>query len=96
MKRIGIAASLAAKDNITRYNILVVVYSVLFSLLIFFCCGFVLIAGLALIAYATKGFLVIEPKTGFSSIVTVCLMALAVVIGLVNLAAILVNIKLKK
>ncbi|NTV29874.1 MAG: hypothetical protein HGA80_07325 [Candidatus Omnitrophica bacterium] len=96
MKRIGIAASRIAKDSLWLYNFYVILISFLFSLLVFFISGFTLIIGLALISYITKGFMVIEPGTGFSSFLTICMVALVVVVGTINLAAILFNIKLRK
>ncbi|MBF0486163.1 MAG: hypothetical protein HQL16_06590 [Candidatus Omnitrophica bacterium] len=96
MKRIGIAASRIAKDNLFLYNFFVLLISGLLSLLIFFVSGFSLIVGLALVSYLTKGFAVFEPGTGFSSMLFICFAALAVVVGIINLLAILVNLKLKK
>jgi hypothetical protein len=96
MKRIGIVASRIAKDNLLLYNFYVVLISFLLSLLVFFVSGFTLFVGLALISYITQGFMVIEPGTGFSSFLTVCMVALAVVIGVINLVAVMVNIKFRK
>ncbi len=96
MKRIGIAASRIAKGNLWLYNFYVLLISFLFSLLIFFISGFTLIVGLALISYITKGFMVIEPGTGFSSFLAICMVSLAAVVGVINLAAVLFNIKLRK
>jgi hypothetical protein len=96
MKRIGITASRIAKDNLLLYNFYVLLISFLLSLLIFFVSGFALIVGLALISYITKGFMVIEPGTGFSSFLAICMIALAIVVGVINLVAILLNIKIRK
>ena len=96
MKRIGIAASRIAKDNLLLYNFCVVVISFLLSLLVFFISGFTLFVGLALISYITKGFMVIEPGTGLSSFLAICVVTLAVVVGVINLVAVMVNIKLRK
>ena len=96
MKRIGIAASHIAKDNLCLYNTYVLILSFLLSLLVFFLSSFTLIVGLALISYVTQGFMVIEPGTGFSALLGICLAALAAVVGLICLVAILLNIKFRK
>jgi hypothetical protein len=95
MKRIGIAASKIAKDSLLLYNFYVIMLSCLFSLLIFFLCSLSLLAGLALTSTVTRGFVVFEPGTGLTSVFMVCMAVLAIVVGLINLAAILINIRLK-
>ena len=96
MKRIGIAASRIARGNLWLYNICVLLLSFLLSLLIFFLSGFTLIVGLGLISFITRGFMVIEPGTGFSALLSTCMIALAVVVGVFYLIAIVTNIKIRK
>lgn len=96
MKRVGIVASRIAKDNLLLYNLYVLLISFLLSLLIFLISSFTLIVGLALTSYVTKGFMVIEPGTGFSAFLKVCMVSLAVVVGVTNIIAVLMNIKLRK
>ncbi len=76
MKRIGIAASRIAKDDLVLYNVFVIVLSFLLSLLIFFISAFSIVAGMALVSYVSRG--------------------LAGVVSMINLTAVLVNIKLKR
>jgi hypothetical protein len=95
MKRIGIAASKIAKDNLFLYNFYVIVLSCLFSLLIFFLCSLSLLAGLALTSTVTRGFVIFEPGTGLMSVFTVCMAVLATMVGLINLVAILINARFK-
>jgi hypothetical protein len=93
MKRIGIAASHIAKDNLLLYNIFVCLLSSLLSLLIFLVSSFSLLAGVALVSYLMRGFMAIDATTG---LLRTAFIALAVVVGLINLAAVLANIKLKR
>ncbi len=95
MKRIGIAASKIARKNLWLYNFYVIVLSFLFSLVIFVLSALSLLVGLALTSTITRGFVIFEPGTGLSSVFMLCMTVLAVVVGMVNLAAILINIKLK-
>lgn len=96
MKRIGIIASRISRGDLVLYNCSVVVISFLLSLLIFFLSSFSVLIGLALVSYLTKGFMIIEPGKGLSSFLTIAVVALAVFVGLVNIVAILINIKLRK
>ena len=93
MKRIGIAASHIAKDNLALYNIFVCLLSSLLSLLIFLVSSFSLLVGMALVSYLMRGFMVIDATTG---LVRTALIALAVVVGLINLTAVIANIRLKR
>ena len=93
MKRIGIVASKVAKDNLLLYNFYVVLLSSLLSLLIFLLSAFAVLVGLALIAFITRGFMTLDLRAGLSSVLTVAMVTLAVVVGCINLAAVLINIK---
>ncbi|MBF0569777.1 MAG: hypothetical protein HQL18_03280 [Candidatus Omnitrophica bacterium] len=95
MKRIGIAASRIAKDNLWKYNAFVIGLSFLLSLLVFFLCGLSLLLAFALMSLITKGFMVFEPGAGLSASFTACMIVLAIVVGLLNFVVILTNIKLK-
>jgi hypothetical protein len=96
MKRIGIIASHIAKDNLALYNFYVFLFAGLFSLIIFFLSMFSLVAGLSLMMYATKGVVVIAPETGFQKLLWTSLIVLVVVVGVINLVAVLMNIKVRK
>lgn len=93
MKRIGIAASHIAKDDLVLYNVFVLILSFLLSLLIFCISAFSILAGVAVTSYFTRGFMSIDPGSGFFKF---ALFGLAAVVGLINLTAVLVNIKLKR
>jgi hypothetical protein len=93
MKRIGIAASRIAKDDLVSYNMFVLILSFLLSLLIFLISAFSILAGVAVTSYVTRGFMSMDPGTGFFKF---AFFGLAVVVGLINLVAVLVNIKLKR
>ena len=93
MKRIGIAASRVAKDDLVLYNVFVLILSFLLSLLIFFISAFSILAGIALTSYVTKGFMAIDVGAGSFKF---AFFGLAAMVGLINLAAVLVNIKLKR
>jgi hypothetical protein len=93
MKRIGIIASHIAKDDLMLYNLSVIGMSCLLSLLIFFVAAFSVVVGLALTVHAARGILAIDAG---SAPFRFALMGLAAVTGLVNLTAIIVNLKLKR
>ncbi len=93
MKRIGIAASRIAKDDLVLYNAFVLLLSFLLSLLIFCISAFSILAGVALTSYVTRGFMVLDAGAGSFKF---AFFGLATVVGVVNLTAVLVNIKLKR
>ncbi len=93
MKRIGIAASHIAKDDLVLYNVFVILLSCLLSLFIFLVSAFTVAAGMALTSWATRGFMAIDPG---AMLVKVSLAGLAAATGLINLTAIMVNIKFKR
>ena len=95
MKRIGIAASRIAQENIAVYNFSVFLLATLFSLLVFVLSAFSLFMGFMILSFVSKGFVVFESATGFSPTFTICMAALAVVVGVLNIVAISMNIKLK-
>jgi hypothetical protein len=96
MERIGIAASKMAKGNLWTYNVFVVMISCLCALLVFLICGFSILAALFLISLVFRFFMPSGFNAIWFSIVKLCLLALAVVVGLLNLVAIIKNMKLKK
>ena len=95
MKRIGIAASKMAPQNLFLYNVYVIVIAFLFSLLIFFIGGSVVVA-LISIAYVTKGILPANFQKEWISIGLVCMISLTISVGLFSLIAISQNLKLHK
>jgi len=93
MKRIGIAASRIAKDDLILYNLFVIVLSFLVALLIFFIVAFVVLAGMALTSYVMRGFMAID--TG-SPLFRAAAIGLLTTVGVLFLAAVSVNFKLKR
>ncbi len=95
MKRIGIAASKISEGNILLYNLFVLVLSTLFSLLIFFLSGFAIFLAIYLIHTLSKGLVPVDFQSSWGEIIKSCMVALAVIVGIFNLCAIGVNIKIK-
>lgn len=95
MRRIGTAASHIAKGNLVLYYFFVGLISFLFSLVVFLISGLAIALGLVIIAFLTRNASIIDLKHGVSSPILICMMFLAVAIGLFNLYAIGMNIKLK-
>ncbi len=86
-------ASRIAKDDLVAYNLFVLLLAFLLSLLLFFVSAFSILLGMALTSYVTRGFMAINASDGAFRL---ALMALAVLVGLINLVAVIVNIKLKR
>lgn len=96
MQRIGFVASKMARGNLWAYNLFVVLLSLLCSILIFLVCGFVVLAVLFLISML---FRLVSPEglgQAWFGIVKICLIAVAFLVGLLNIAAIVRNIKLSR
>lgn len=96
MKRIGVLASRIAKDSLVLYHFYVFLLAGLFSLIIFFMSAFSIVIGLALMMYGTKGIVVLGSEAGFTKLLMTSLVVLVIVVGVINLIAVLVNIKLRK
>ena len=96
MERIGIAASKMAKGHLIKYNLFVVLISCVFSLFVFFICGFTLAIALFLISLLFSVLLPGESHAAWIHIGKVCLIALSVLIGILNVLAIIKNIKMTK
>ena len=96
MERIGIAASKMAQGNLLKYNVFVVLISCIFSLFIFFICGFSLVVVLFLISLL---FNVLLPGGSHAALVhigKIVLIILSVLIAILNALAIVKNIKIAK
>ena len=96
MERIGIAASKMAQGSLLKYNFFVVGISCLFSLIIFLISGFSLLVGLLLISLILRAFVPSEFTHNWIGVVKVSMGALAVLIGALNILAIIKNIKVGK
>ncbi len=95
MERIGIAASRMAKGNLLKYNLFVVAISTLFALLLFLVSGFVVLLALLLISIAMRWFLPQETAV-WTHIAGVAVSAVAIIIGILNVLAVVKNIKIGK
>lgn len=96
MERIGIAASKMAKGNLALYNFYVVLISLLFSIFMFVISGASVLFALIIISYVGTEVMGIEFERSRSWLMAVCMISLTVVIALLNIFAILKNIKLTK
>ena len=96
MERIGIAASKIAKGNLFVYNLVVVLISVVFSLMVFFLAGCSIVVVLVLIAYATRLGSFPDLQKGWMSLMAICLKCLAALLSLLALCAIGKNFRLKR
>lgn len=95
MKRIGIAASKISPGNILLYNVFVFILSTLFSILVFVLSGFSIFVAIYIIHALTTGSTVFDFYSVWGGILKSCMVALAVMMGIFNMCAIGVNLKLK-
>ena len=95
MERIGFAASKIAKGNVILYNLSVVFISFLISFFIFVMSGFSIVVALILLTLITQGAVSFESQSKWIMILRFCLAALAGVVGVLNLWAIIKNIRVK-
>ena len=93
MKRIGVAASKIAKDNIFLYNLYVVLISTLFSLFIFIVAGATLLIAFILIGYITAELKIFNFEKNKDAIFVVCVVSLAFISAMFNILAIFKNIQ---
>ncbi len=96
MERIGIAASKMAKGNLIWYNLYVLVISFLFSLLIFISAGSAVVVAIIIIAHIVNGIFPQLKWQDWFPVIRLCMVFLAIIVSLLNLCAILKNIKLTK
>jgi integral membrane sensor domain MASE1 len=96
MKRIGVAASKIAKDNIILYNLYVVLIAFLFSLFVFVMAGALLIFAFTIIMYVGNEVMPADFIKDWSSIFKVCMISLAMIVVVFNLTGIFLNIKIQK
>lgn len=96
MKRVGVAASKIAKDNLFLYNCYVVLISSLFSLFIFIVSGFVVTFALIIIGYVGKEIMLVRFERDWSDILVVCMISLTIITAIFNLLIISKNIRLNK
>ncbi len=75
------------------YNVFVVLLSSLLSLFIFLVSAFTVVLGISLTSWAVHGFLTLDPGTALFKF---SLAGLGAITGVINLTAILINIKIKR
>jgi len=96
MKRIGVAASKIAKDNVMLYNVYVIVIAVLFSSFIFIIAGATVVFALMVLSYFFQEVMPGEYQRNLENVQYVCMVTLTAIVALFNLVAISANIKLTK
>ena len=96
MLRIGVAASKMSKGSLLSYNLYVILLACLFSLFIFFICGFLILLIVFLISIILHALRPGNFHEGWVPMVRFCLTALAVVVGILNAVAIFKNIQFTK
>ncbi len=94
MERIGIAASKMAKGNLLAYNCYVVILSFLFSLLLFFIAGTSVMLALIIIETIAAS-LSAEMTKDWNTVIRLCMVSLTVVVGLINIFAVIKNLRLR-
>jgi len=94
MKRIGIAASKMAKGNIVAYNSYVIILSFLFSLLLFFIAGTPVMLALIIIETIAAS-LSANMTQDWNSVICLCMVSLTIVVGLINIFAVIKNIRFR-
>lgn len=96
MERIGIAASKMSKGNLFLYNFYVVLISILFSLFIFIVAGSTVLFALVIISHVSAEMKITEFQKTWPSILYVCMVILTIITGIMNILAIIRNIKFPK
>jgi len=96
MLRIGIAASKMSKGSLFNYNLYVILISCLISFFIFLVCGFSILFIIFLVSLILHA---LKPGDFHAVLVhmfKLCLIILSLVVGVLNMAAILKNIQFTK
>ncbi len=95
MKRIGLAASKISQGNIWLYHVLVILISSFFSVFLFLVCGFLIALAIFLLSLMLVHLLPSVNQQAWLDVFRVCLTILGILIGLLTVAVILKNVKLK-
>lgn len=96
MLRIGIAASKMSKGDLLTYNLCVILIACLLSLFIFFICGFSILLIIFLISLILHALKPSDFQAGWVHMFRICLIVLALVVGVFNIVAIVKNIQFTK
>ena len=96
MLRIGIAASKMSKGGLLSYNLYVILIACFFSLLIFLICGFSILLIVFLVSITLHVLMPADFHVGWVHMFKICLIVLGLVVGVLNIVAILKNIQFTK
>ena len=96
MLRIGIAASKMSQGSLLRYNFYVILIACLLSVLIFSICGFSILLIVFLVSLVLNALKPSDFHWDWVHMFKICLSILALVVGVLNIAAILKNIQFTK
>jgi len=96
MLRIGIAASKMSKGSLFNYNIYVILIACLVSLFIFIICGFSILLIILLVSLILHVLKPADFHSGWVHMFKICLIVLALVVGVFNIIAVLKNIQFTK
>jgi len=96
MERIGILASKIAKKNLGLYNLCVVFFAFLFSMLIFCLAGAAILLSLVLLRGLMNGLPGGDTSQDWAVAIYFCLTALTGVVGVLFTIAITRNVKLRR
>ena len=97
MERIGRAASKMAQGNLLKYNFFVVVIATLLSLFLFFASGLSVLAALFLVSLVLRPFMPEAIDSGhYFHLLKSCLIAVVSVTAILDILAIVKNIKTHK
>jgi hypothetical protein len=96
MLRIGVAASKMSKGSLIKYNLYVILIACLFSLFVFFICGFTILLIVFLVYLILHALKPADFHAGWLHIFKICLIVLASVVGSFNIIAILKNVQFTK
>jgi len=96
MLRIGIAASKMSKGSLLTYNLYVILIACLISLFIFLICGFSILLIVFLVSLILHAIKPADFHASWLHMFKICLVILGIVVGVLNLVAILKNIQLTK
>ncbi len=96
MERIGMIASKISSGNLFLYNCYVIVISFLLSFLVFLLAGCAIFLGLWVLRLSIGPFIPSMSSGVWNLVFCYSLSALTVLVGMINLVAVLKNIKLRK
>ena len=96
MLRIGVAASKMSKGSLLSYNFFVVLISCLFSLIVFFICGFSILLIVFLVSLILHILRPVDFHAGWVPMAKFCMTVLAAVVGILNVVAIIKNVQFTK